>query len=721
MEDCNKLSQSQPNLNKAQKEAVLHYDGPLLILAGAGTGKTKVLTSRIINIINSYLAAPSEILAVTFTNKAAFEMRQRIFTEIGDEANNIWSGTFHSIASRILKRHPEIVGLKADFTIIDYDDQLRLIKQITNDLGIDIKNYPAKNYIYQIERFKDKALRAQDIMAKNYHSHNLPNLAEIYEIYQNRLQDLNLVDFGDLLLYNLEIFQKSPQTLEYYQKKFHYILVDEYQDTNNCQYLWLLQLAKGGKQNICAVGDDDQSIYSWRGAEIKNILRFEKDFKNTKIIRLEQNYRSTTNILKCASHIIKNNQDRHDKTLWSESELGDKIKLYSFFDEKSEASEIANIIDNLQAKLKLNNIAILVRAGYQTRAFEEAFINISLPYKIIGGLRFFERREIRDIIAYLRIIANINDDLALQRIINLPKRGVGNVTLQKLSQKSRDSKSSLFATIKREIADGLMKGKSKIALTKFVQDILDWQEQIKNNLTLADLTKDILEKTGYLAMWHNDKTPEAKGRVENLKEFVSSLEDFANLEQFLEHVSLVMSNDSENEINDMVNIMTVHGAKGLEFDTVFIPGLEEGVFPSSRSIEERNGLEEERRLLYVAITRARKNLYLSHAQNRLVFGNFQHSLPSRFLQELPQDVIELENNLDFNVSRETFSHNSGKNFVSRETNNYLSQDEQNFLHKRVFHQKFGYGKVLKVRDDKLEIKFEKTGLKTIIKKFVQLA
>ncbi len=702
-------------LNEQQKEAVFHDKGPLLILAGAGTGKTRVLTKRIINIINSYQAGANQILAVTFTNKAASEMRQRIEEEIGPEANNIWSGTFHSIASRILKRHPEVVGLKPNFTIIDSDDQMRLIKQILKDLEIDLKSYPAKNYLYQIERYKDKSIRPKDL-AKSY-MHNLPQISKIYNLYQNRLVELNSVDFGDLLLYNLEIFGKSPETLTYYQKKFHYILVDEYQDTNNCQYLWLLKLA-GEDQNICAVGDDDQSIYSWRGAEVKNILRFSKDFKGTKIVRLEQNYRSTSNILKVASHVIANNPNRHDKTLWSEEEDGEKVNSLSFFDDRSEAAGVSKIINELQNKLqsdvKLNDIAVLVRAGYQTRLFEESFISNSIPYRIIGGLRFFDRREIKDVIAYLRVILNDSDDLALQRIINLPRRGIGSAGLNKLLQKSRDSNSSLFATIKREVESDSLKGKSAKSLAKFIANILYWQK-LRKDADLSVLASDVLEESGYLEMWKNEKTPDAASRVDNLNEFISGLGDFTNLEQFLEHVSLVSGNRDSDKDKDMVSIMTIHGAKGLEFNSVFIPGLEEGVFPSSRAIDEDSGIEEERRLFYVAMTRAKKDLYLTNAQNRVVFGSFQASISSRFLMELPEEALNNDSNFDFyDDSLSNIKKHS--NFIEKD-----AKEDNGFLYKRIFHQKFGYGKVVKICDDKLDIVFEKTGQKTIVKKFVNLA
>ncbi len=735
------MTTKQP-LNSQQKEAILHDNGPLLVLAGAGTGKTRVLTQRIIHLINSYQATSYQILAVTFTNKAAFEMKQRIIDEIGDEAHNIWCSTFHSIASKILKRHPEIVGLTPDFTIIDSDDQLRLIKQIMLGLGVDIKNHPPKNYLYQIERFKDKVLRSENVADSGF-SHDLPKLAQIYSSYQLRLKSLNSVDFGDLLMYNLEIFKKSPETLSYYQNKFHYILVDEYQDTNNSQYQWLLNLA-GEKQNICAVGDDDQSIYSWRGAQVTNILRFEKDFKNTKIIRLEQNYRSTSNILKCASHIIKNNSTRHEKTLWSEAKDGEKIKLSSFMDERREANNIAQTIDSLQTKLELSNIAILVRAGYQTRCLEEALISQNLPYKIVGGLRFFERREIKDVIAYLRIIFNENDDLALQRIVNLPKRGIGDVTIQNLLDEARNTNSSLFITIKRALEFSKIKGKAKESLGKFITNINSWKEFSKSN-KLEELAKNILHNSGYLGMWQSDKTPDAASRVENLKEFISSLEEFKNLAEFLEHVSLVSGNDNQDSSTDMINIMTIHGAKGLEFDTVFIPGLEEGVFPSARSIEERNGLEEERRLFYVAITRAKNHLYLSYAKNRVIFGSFSPSLASRFVGELPEDILEKKSEDSYYFSSQDdnnygrygnnnknsspksnvdfkFKSNSAQNLSSNFNSSKNQKDStDNLLHKRVFHQKFGYGKVISTYDDKLDISFEKAGRKTVIRKFITKA
>lgn len=695
---------NSPSLNPTQKAAVLHNDSPLLVLAGAGTGKTKVLTEKIIYLINSYLVSSREILAVTFTNKAAGEMKHRIANSIGDESHNIWMGTFHSIATKILKRHPEIVGLKPDFTIIDSDDCLRLIKQISADLDIDPKEFPVKNYQYQIERLKDKALMPEDLSPQ--HINNLPRFLEVYQNYQNRLRFLNAADFGDLLLYNLKIFDRSEATLEYYQNKFRYILVDEYQDTNNAQYQWLLKLA-AKHQSICAVGDDDQSIYSWRGAQIANILRFEQDFANTKIIRLEQNYRSTANILKAASHLIHHNKHRHGKTLWTEKSSGDKIRLLSFLSDRNEAESIAYLIkDFSQQQTKLNNIAILVRAGYQTRCFEEAFMNNSLPYRIVGGLKFYERREIKDAIAYLRIVYNSADDLALTRIINLPKRGIGEAGLSNLINQARSQNLSLFLSLKS--AD--LKGKSKLALNDLVNNLEKWQN-IVTTTPLANLAGQILEESGYIKMWHNEKTPDAAARIENIEEFINSLNEFSSLAEFLEHVSLVAGDEVKNQQNDMVNIMTVHSAKGLEFDTVFIPGLEEGVFPSSRSIQERNGLEEERRLLYVAITRAQKSLYLTWAQNRFVFGSMQSCLPSPFLKELPEEILE-------NNYYDNFAYGSANS--NHRTTTETPKPTNSLLNKRVFHQKFGYGKVIEIEGEKLKISFEKSDVKTVMKNFVEV-
>ncbi len=736
-------------LNQAQRDAVLQTEGPLLVLAGAGTGKTRVLTSRIIHIINSYLASPLQILAVTFTNKAAAEMKKRIGEVIGDQVNNLWIGTFHSIAARISRRHAELVGLKNDFTIIDQDDQLRLLKQIVTDLNIDTKQFPAKNYLNKISRMKDlgqvKKLETEGPQADDI---GLPKFREVFSTYQHRLKSMNAADFGDLLAFNLEIFDKAPEVLAYYQDKFHYVLVDEYQDTNNVQYQWLLRLA-ATRKNLCAVGDDDQSIYSWRGANIANILRFEKDFTNACVIRLEQNYRSTGNILKAADSVILNNKERHGKTLWTDAGEGAPIKLFSFIDDRSEAATIADAIANhhRQGRHRLSETAILVRAGYQTRSFEEAFIKASLPYKIIGGMKFYERMEVKDAICYLRLVANFEDDLALSRIINVPKRGVGDTTISNLYQKAKNQNISLFRAIVDAIDQNEIKGKAKDALKFLLVQIEKWRKDLETS-SLCDIAKLILMESGYIQMWQSENSIEAQGRVENLDEFINSLAEFSNIVEFLEYVSLVEAKEDKNA-QDAVNVMTVHAAKGLEFNMVFIPGLEDGVFPSSRSVEERGGEEEERRLLYVAITRARKELVLSYAQTRFVFGDYQSSLPSRFLKELPAEIAQGVVNSGsrggsgvgggggggFGAKSESSNYSSyAKNYAAKAARSTASSSasgsssassaqqgqEDSFFGKRVFHQKFGYGKVVSVDGSKLDINFEKSGAKTVMKNFVAL-
>jgi DNA helicase II / ATP-dependent DNA helicase PcrA len=717
------------NLNSPQIEAVNTTDGPLLVLAGAGTGKTRVLTSRIIHIVNSYKASPLQILAVTFTNKAAAEMKKRIGETIGDQVNNLWVGTFHSIAARILRRHPEIVGLGSDFTIIDDDDQTRLLKQILGDFNIDIKQFAPKAYLNKISRFKDKVVTPQELDSAGFET-SLPKLKEVYEIYQSRLKAMNSADFGDLLLHNLQLFKAAPEVLSYYQDKFRYILVDEYQDTNNAQYQWLLKLSAMHK-NICCVGDDDQSIYSWRGANIANILRFEKDFSDAKVIRLEQNYRSTSRILKAADSVIKNNKERHGKTLWTDQGLGEKIKVLSFLDDRTESQTIAQMIKNFIAtqKFKANETAILVRAGYQTRSFEEAFIQNSLPYKVIGGMKFYERAEIRDAIAYLRVCANLSDDLALNRIINVPKRGAGDAAIASLYEKSKQENISFFSAIKQSLEQNSLKGKARDAL-KFLTDKLEENNSKIGQTNLSDLAKTLLTEVGYIAMWKAENTLESQGRLENIEEFLNSLADFSNVTEFLEYVSLVEARDDKN-LTDAITVMTVHGAKGLEFDLVFVPGLEDGLFPSGKSIEERNGLEEERRLMYVAITRAKKHLTLSYAKNRYVFGNVQTQMPSRFLKELPQEDVETEE-VSFGgefLYSNRYSKPEVKSFPSYQksfSGNFAPKPksygtEDGISGKRVFHQKFGYGKVLNVDGQKLEIAFEKSGVKTVIRDFVTLS
>ncbi len=727
-----KNKMSLQNLNSPQLSAVTETNGPLLVLAGAGTGKTKVLTSRIIHILNSGLASPYEILAVTFTNKAAAEMKKRIGEVIGDAVNNLWVGTFHAIAAKILRRHAEIVGLRSDFTIIDDDDQTRLLKQILGDFNIDVKQFPAKSYLNRISRLKDKVVLPQNLENKG-DDIALPKLKEVYTTYQFRLKSMNAADFGDLLVHNLELFKAAPDVLATYQNKFRYILVDEYQDTNNAQYQWLLRLA-AIHVNICCVGDDDQSIYSWRGANIANILRFEKDFSDAKVIRLEQNYRSTSRILKAADAVISNNKERHGKKLWTDKGEGEKVKLLSFLDDRMEAATIARTIRNVidAKKFKPNEIAVLVRAGYQTRPFEEAFIQNSLPYRVIGGMKFYERMEVRDAIAYLRICANPFDDLALSRIVNVPKRGAGDAAISGLYEKSKSDGISFFAAIKKSLEENSLKGKARDALTQLVGSIERANARISSE-NLAELARSILNEVGYFQMWKAENTLESQGRLENIEEFINSLADFSNITEFLEYVSLIEARDDKN-LTDAVSVMTVHAAKGLEFDLVFVPGLEDGIFPSAKSVDERNGLEEERRLMYVAITRAKKELVLSCAKSRYIFGDMQMQMPSRFLKELPESEINYEEvffggEYSFGGSQSQIQRSftpMQKKFPTQNFSTpYVKKIEpkltDSMFGKRVFHQKFGYGKVVNSDGNKLEIAFEKSGNKTVMKDFITLA
>ena len=721
------------NLNPPQTQAIQNTSGPLLVLAGAGTGKTRVLTSRIIHIINSGLASPYQILAVTFTNKAAAEMKKRIGEVIGDAVNNLWVGTFHSIAARILRRHPEVVGLRNDFTIIDDDDQTRLLKQILGDFNIDTKQFPAKAYLGKISRLKDKVVTPQSLGDVG-----LPKLKEVFETYQFRLKSMNAADFGDLLTHNLTIFKTAPDALSIYQNKFHYILVDEYQDTNNAQYQWLLHLAAMHK-NICCVGDDDQSIYSWRGANIANILRFEKDFVGATVIRLEQNYRSTSRILSAADAVISNNKERHGKKLWTDAGAGEKVKILSFLDDRMESATIAGMIKNAIASKKFHptQIAILVRAGYQTRSFEEAFIQNSIAYKVIGGMKFYERMEIRDAIAYLRICANPFDDLALNRIINVPKRGAGDAAISSLYEKSKVNGISFFAAIKKSLEENSLKGKSRDAL-KYLTDLIEKFNAKISGENLSELARSVLTEVGYISMWKSENSLESQGRLENIEEFINSLADFSNITEFLEYVSLVEARDEKN-MQDAVSVMTVHAAKGLEFDLVLVPGLEDGIFPSGKSLDERNGLEEERRLMYVAITRAKKELVLSHAKSRYIFGDVQMQMPSRFLKELPSGEVAAEEvffgsefgsqkntrhpwperpRISGALNSEPKLSRSSATLLPRMTSSGIGDSMSN---RRVFHQKFGYGKVVGADGNKLEIQFEKTGTKTVMKDFVTAA
>ena len=750
------------NLNQSQHDAVTSTEGPLLVLAGAGTGKTKVLTSRIVYILENGLAQAHEILAVTFTNKAALEMKNRIYEHINNDVDNLWVGTFHAIGAKILRRHGEIVGLRSDFTILDDDDQTRLIKQILSDLNIDREQFPAKNYLNKISRLKDSGKTFKNSIAFEFDDVNLPKFNEVFKNYQIRLKAMNATDFGDLLNTNLEIFSLDPEVLTKYQNQFRYILVDEYQDTNDTQYQWLLKLAKL-YQNICCVGDDDQSIYSWRGANIANILRFEKDYGDAKVIRLEQNYRSTSRILRVAHAVISNNQQRHGKKLWSQLGEGEKIQLKSFHDDRSESFKTATIIKNyLNNGANPSQIAILVRAGYQTRQFEEALMQNAINYNVVGGLKFYERMEIRDSIAYLRLCSNLSDDLALMRIINTPKRGVGDSALNSIQNVARTSNISFFQAIKLLIEQNLLKGKAKESLSIFVNNI-DKNHLNIDKSDLQTIARQILESSGYIDNWRKENTLEAQGRVENIEEFIKSLNDFSNMTEFLEYASLVEVRDAKSTLN-AVNIMTIHAAKGLEFDNVFLPGLEEGIFPSNKAMENNNAIEEERRLMYVAITRAKKRLVMSYAKTRFVFGDVQKSSPSRFIKELPQDEIEVEeinnygygnffnnnsyekkskydDNSSYKTSYSKNNESSEINYKPRKLVNNLNSFIQGSvalaplesknsevmiddkravsdIGARVFHQKFGYGRVENIDGNRYTINFEKTGIKTVIKSFI---
>lgn len=713
------------NLNENQLEAVKQIEGPLLVLAGAGTGKTKVLTSRIAHILLQGVF-PSQILAVTFTNKAAKEMSERVSVITENRSEGLWLGTFHSIGAKILRRHAEAVGLKSNFTIIDTSDQLRLLKQIFKDHNIDEKRWDPKNLMHTINHYKDRGLTPEKVTASDILDFAGGKSLELYKDYQARLKLLNAADFGDLLLHNITIFNENPEILSDYHRKFKYILVDEYQDTNICQYLWLRLLAQNSK-NICCVGDDDQSIYGWRGAEVGNILRFEKDFPNAKVIRLERNYRSTSHILSAASGLIAKNADRLGKTLWTEGNQGEPIKLLLTWDDKEEARQVADEIESLQQlkKHSLNQMAILVRAGFQTRAFEECFISRGIPYKVIGGLRFYERQEIKDIISYLRVTVQNDDSLALERIINVPKRGIGISTIQAIYDTSRSYGISMFESIKLMLSEDQFKPSTRKTLSSLIDDFSRWAN-LSKDMKVAEITKTIATESGYIGMWKQDGSLEAQGRLDNIKELLHALEEFETLEDFLEHISLVSDIDTLNQ-DKMISIMTLHAAKGLEFDSVFLPGWEEGTFPSQRSLDERNGLEEERRLAYVGITRAKKNLYILSAANRRIYGHYQNSIPSRFIEELPKENLQrinLSNGFNFPTPASNFADGAKyypkpSPYTQTKKVSTSTKSPQGFsVGSKISHVKFGNGIVLNVNGENLEIAFEGMGIKTIIDRYV---
>ena len=713
-------------LNDSQKEAVETVNGPLLVLAGAGTGKTRVLTSRLSYILQNKIAHPSEICTVTFTNKAANEMRIRVENMIGSSIAGWWLGTFHSLAARILRSNAELVNLKNTFTIIDTDDQIRLIKQILSLENIDEKRWPARSLLSIVQRWKDMGLNPINVKNSFHSGTDFANnqAIQLYELYQNRLITLNAVDFGDLLLHVITIFQEYPEIKKLYQNKFKYILVDEFQDTNASQYYWLKALAEKHK-NLCAVGDDDQSIYSWRGADVSNILNFEKDFKNTKTIRLEENYRSTGNILAAASGLISKNQSRLGKTLWTEGEMGNKINIRTVYDGKEEAESISDEIEAYQRnKNSINNVAILVRAGFQTRTFEERFLKIGLPYQVIGGLRFYERAEIRDAIAYLRLINSSDDQLAYERIINKPKRGLGDKTIRQIEQYSRSSNLNLEMAAKKLSETDELTTKARSSIRLFSKNLNKWRIDINNN-KLGELVEIVLEESGYIEMLKKDRSIEAPGRLDNLKELVNAINEFQSLQNFLDHIQLVMEGANNQDI-ETAKIMTLHAAKGLEFPLVFLPGWEEGLFPNQRSIDENgeNGLEEERRLAYVGITRAKSDVWIFNANCRLTHGQWIDCIPSRFIDELPEQNINKFSSHSINYN---FKSSIASEWLIANNKKILSQnidindnDECKFqLMERIFHQKFGYGKIIEIDGDKATVDFEKAGEKKLILTFIE--
>ncbi len=636
------------SLNTAQKKAVTHIDGPLLIVAGAGSGKTRVLTSRIANLIREKKAFPNQILAVTFTNKAAKEMQNRVSTILKTDANGLpWLGTFHSICAKLLRRHATAANLKSNFTIIDTDDQSRLIKNICKSEDIDTKQLSPKFILSIIDKWKNRGFYPNDVILKNKETFE-KNILSLYKIYQQKLIDLNSCDFGDLILHTVKVFEKNNDIKEIYSKNFKYILVDEYQDTNFIQSKFLNILAEKNR-NICCVGDDDQSIYSWRGAEIKNFLEFDQIYKETEVIRLEENYRSTQNILSVASSLISNNQNRVGKTLKSTKNKGDLVKLNCFKNGKDEAVGISDELEqNLKNIVSFNKIAILVRAIFQTREFEERFLKVGIPYRIIGGIKFYERAEIKDCIAYLRIIFQENDDLAFERIVNNPKRSIGDSTIKQIHEYAKNNSFSLEKSSKKLIESNLIKPKTKVGLSSFLNFIDKWRYELNiKKLNHVKLLQIILDESGYSSMLKNKKDLENENRLENIKELLSAMKEFDNLESFLEHVALATSIDQEWD-GEKVNMMTMHASKGLEFEVVFLPGWEEGLFPHQKSIEEKgqNGLEEERRLAYVGITRAEKKAIISFSMNRFYQGDWIDSMASRFIDELPEKYLEKNSSFD---------------------------------------------------------------------------
>ncbi|PKU22702.1 ATP-dependent helicase [Telmatospirillum siberiense] len=728
-------------LNPEQRQAVETTEGPVLVLSGAGTGKTRVLTTRLAHIMITGQARPWNMLAVTFTNKAAREMRDRVSALVGAAAEQLWLGTFHALGVRMLRRHARLAGLESNFTILDTDDQLRLLKQVMEAERVDSKRWPAQALMGTIQRWKDRGLTPSQVGTGEAGEFAGGRAVALYQAYQDRLRTLNACDFGDLLLHCLSIFRdpEHPDVLADYQQQFRYILVDEYQDTNIAQYLWLRLLAQKHK-NICCVGDDDQSIYSWRGAEVGNILKFEKDFPGAAVVRLEANYRSTPAILAAASGLIGHNEGRLGKTLRpgsADQQTGEPVMVRGLWDGEEEARWV---VEEIEARHRdgtsLNEIAILVRAGFQTREFEERLITTGVPYKVIGGLRFYERQEIRDALAYFRVVVQPADDLAFERIVNLPKRGLGEASLQAVHVLARSQGIGLVAAARQLVGSDELKPKARQTLAGLIADFDRWRSLLAA-IPHGELAATILDESGYTGMWQKEKSPDAQGRLENLKELASAMDEFDSMAGFLEHVSLVMENDEKTDV-ERINVMTLHGAKGLEFDVVFLPGWEEGVFPHQRAMEESGaqGLEEERRLAYVGLTRARRRVYVSYAANRRVYNQWQNNLPSRFVEELPSDMVErqAEKGLFGGVTEAAAAWGGGWNggYVTQRQRHQWSEAQTPSSGEtapedgyapgdRVFHQKFGYGRVQAVDGNKLEIAFDKAGTKKIIDSFISMA
>jgi len=742
-------------LNPEQREAVETLDGPLLVLAGAGTGKTRVLTTRIAHILSLGRARPSQILAVTFTNKAAREMKARVGELIGGVVEGMpWLGTFHAIGVKILRRHAELVDLNPSFTVLDTDDQIRLLKQLLEAENVDEKRWPARMLAAMIDRWKNRGLVSKRVPEGESFAFANGKGRELYALYQQRLKELNAVDFGDLLLENLRLFQEHPDVLAQYQQRFQFMLVDEYQDTNVAQYLWLRLLARGSR-NICCVGDDDQSIYGWRGAEVDNILRFETDFPGAKIIRLEQNYRSTAHILGAASGLIAHNQGRLGKTLRTDSSAGKKVELQGCWDDEEEARVIGEDIEQLQRQgQNSSEIAILVRASFQMRALEDRFITLGLPYRVVGGPRFYERQEIKDATAYFDVTLNPANDLKFERIVNVPRRGLGESSWRLLHQVARSQNVPLVQAARLIVETEELKPKSRRALSDLITAFDRWRSMI-DTIRHTELAELILDESGYTAMWQAEKSPQAQSKLENLKELIRFMEEFDTLAGFLEHVSLVMDAEAE-ESAERVNLMTLHSAKGLEFDVVFLPGWDEGLLPHQRSLDEsgRSGLEEERRLAHVGLTRARKRAKITFAQNRRTHGMWQQAIPSRFIDELPVAHVEVAEDRGFNGSYgQSRFDTAEKLFASgfyetpgwqrAQRNRPPGSPRSNSRARepitidgtlvaastvesaglsvgtRVFHQKFGYGRIAQVDGNKLTVDFDKAGRKKVVDSFVE--